>query len=684
MHCNCIIYGIYDTLNPIFRLNKYIFRRKHQVCTITSQANFKMSSDAIQVRVETVISPKPNPTEKNVARVTVVPPESGNRIQSVVIAMLDISGSMDTDASPPNDATGEAQGFSRLDLVKHSMNTVKEVMNDGDYLCIITFSNDARTDLPLTKMDDAGRKRAGDCITGLATEGSTNIWGALKLGVETTKDPICKGKNVVLVLLTDGEPNVFPPKGIVPTLKDTIQGLGDEADKFSIHAFGFGYNLDSLLLYNICTIGRGTYGFIPDCSMVGTIFINFMANTIATVIPSAKLRVEGGEVTQVFGRSEIEPAGKSKTTTIDLGSLQYGQSKTVLFEVQKPDQSGIRVSLDSFVKLSITDSVSTSSGSDQLAVDRYAVGILVEELKRIGSVKEYSSGASKKIGDVQKSIKKLPTSPFIEALLKDIESADDNEGQIMKAVSKQDWYKRWGQDHLLAFSRAHTLQQSTNFKDASIQLYGGQQFTTVQDETNTVFCSLPPPKPSCRRDNSGPVVRNMATFANSYGPCFDGEGLVQMANGEKKAVKTLKRGDQVASSNGGVATVLALIETPIPEGQLTDIVEVEGVSLTPWHPIQSGTNGQWVFPADVHSAKKVSIGAIYNLVLDSHHVVTINSLNVITLGHDKTEGILAHPYFGSEKVVADLKQHPGWASGHVVIENPKVERDANGLVCKFF
>ncbi|KAL5505734.1 hypothetical protein EMCRGX_G007217 [Ephydatia muelleri] len=143
-----------------------------------------MSSDAIQVRVETVISPKPNPTEKNVARVTVVPPESGNRIQSVVIAMLDISGSMDTDASPPNDATGEAQGFSRLDLVKHSMNTVKEVMNDGDYLCIITFSNDARTDLPLTKMDDAGRKRAGDCITGLATEGSTNIWGALKRRTE--------------------------------------------------------------------------------------------------------------------------------------------------------------------------------------------------------------------------------------------------------------------------------------------------------------------------------------------------------------------------------------------------------------------------------------------------------------------------------------------------------------------
>ena len=76
--------------------------------------------------------------------------------------------------------------------MKHSMNTVKDVLNDGDYLGIVTFSYSARTDLSLTKMDDAGRKRAGDCINGLKTEGSTNIWDALKIGIETTRDPICK------------------------------------------------------------------------------------------------------------------------------------------------------------------------------------------------------------------------------------------------------------------------------------------------------------------------------------------------------------------------------------------------------------------------------------------------------------------------------------------------------------
>lgn len=638
-----------------------------------------MSADsAIQVRVETVFCPKPNPTETDVARVTVIPPESGDRIESVVIAMLDISGSMDSDASPPNDTTGEAQGFSRLDLVKHSMNTVKDVMNERDYLAIVTFSNDARTDLALTKMDEAGRKRAGDCIDGLHTEGSTNIWDALRLGIQTTKDPICKGKNVVLVLLTDGEPNVFPPKGIVQTLRETVNGLGKEADKFSIHAFGFGYSLDSLLLYDICSIGRGTYGFIPDCSMVGTIFINFMANTIATVIPSAKLIVEGGGVKKIYVRDNV---AKSDTTKIDLGSIQYGQSKTVLLQVNDP--SGIRVTLESIFALSPTDSTSTAK-ADQQAVDSYALGILIEELEKIGKIKEYSASFTKRVSDVQKKIKKLPSSPFIEALLKDIESADDNEGQIMKAVSKQDWYKKWGQDHLLSFSRAHVLQQSTNFKDASIQLYGGEQFKTVQDQTNTVFCSLPPPKPSCRRDPNAPMIQNMATFANAYGGCFNGEGLVQMGNGEVKAVKNLKRGDEVTSTNGSTAKVLALIETVIPDGQLTEVVEVEGVLLTPWHPVQTGTDGQWVFPADLHASKKVSLRAIYNLVLDSHHVVVINKLNVITLGHNKTEGVLAHPYFGSQKVVEDLKGHPGWSSGHLVITNPKVERDSNGLVCKFF
>ena len=90
-------------------------------------------------------------------------------------------------------------------------------------------------------------------------------------------------------------------------------------------------------------------------------------------------------VSKMFGRDD-SALGTTEVTKIDLGSFQYGQSKTVLLEVKNTDPSGIRVSVESFVKLSITDSISTNA-VDQLTVDSYAIGILVEELKRIAKTK---------------------------------------------------------------------------------------------------------------------------------------------------------------------------------------------------------------------------------------------------------------------------------------------------------
>lgn len=59
----------------------------------------------------------------------------------------------------------------------------------------------------------------------------------------------------------------------------------------NLHVFGYGYNLDTVLLTGIATMGLGTYGYIPDCSMVGTIFINFLSNALANVTNLVQIQV---------------------------------------------------------------------------------------------------------------------------------------------------------------------------------------------------------------------------------------------------------------------------------------------------------------------------------------------------------------------------------------------------------
>lgn len=93
-----------------------------------------------------------------------------------------------------------------------------------------------------------------------------------------------------MVLLTDGEPNLNPPRGIVPTL---IKFLDlEKVPRPNIHTFGYGYELDTNLLTEIAQVGHGTYTYIPDCSMVGTAFVNFMATALSTITNNLIVKFE--------------------------------------------------------------------------------------------------------------------------------------------------------------------------------------------------------------------------------------------------------------------------------------------------------------------------------------------------------------------------------------------------------
>ena len=97
---------------------------------------------------------------------------------------------------------------------------------------------------------------------------------------------------------TDGEPNINPPLVIVPSLKEIISGMEDV--NFTISTFAFGYNVDSVLMEEIAQVGNGIYGYCPDCTMVGTIFVNFMANILNTIESTIKIDVKNENLKKAF------------------------------------------------------------------------------------------------------------------------------------------------------------------------------------------------------------------------------------------------------------------------------------------------------------------------------------------------------------------------------------------------
>lgn len=75
-------------------------------------------------------------------------------------------------------------------------------------------------------------------------------------------------------------------------------------------------------------MGGGCYGFIPDCSMVGTIFVNFLSHSLAsfTSLMTVEAKLKTGKLVSLNG-------GKSDKVLI--GSSQFGFTRNCLIEFEE-------------------------------------------------------------------------------------------------------------------------------------------------------------------------------------------------------------------------------------------------------------------------------------------------------------------------------------------------------------
>ncbi len=137
-----------------------------------------------------------------------------------IVCVIDISGSMAEEATAHNAAGGvEHHGLSLLDIAKHAVGTVIHSLGAQDRLALVSYSDKARKELDLTAMDAAGHARADAVLKALHTEGSTNIWDALREGMDVLRAQPRGGRIPAVFLLTDGQPNVEPPRGHLQMLQ---------------------------------------------------------------------------------------------------------------------------------------------------------------------------------------------------------------------------------------------------------------------------------------------------------------------------------------------------------------------------------------------------------------------------------------------------------------------------------
>jgi Mg-chelatase subunit ChlD len=618
------------------------------------------------------------------------PPEELNETNEVVAqrtasdicCCVDISGSMNINVNL-KDTSGQAEEsfLTQLDLVKHSLNTIIHGLSENDRLAIVSFATDAKTELNLTKMDKSGKETALAAVQRLEADGQTNLWAGLRSGLELLS---CNSgenglNNAAIYLLTDGEPNIEPPRGHIPTLERYKQQKNFQC---AINTVGFGYKIQSNLLEQLSSIAPGSYSFIPDAGFVGTIFVNAISQLLCNVANNLNL-----EITWQNSETPLIQAGHGQTqgknsVQMPLGSVQYGQTRDIVVKFAEMPTEAHNVQWKLRYNSPITHKPYEIGGSSQFSAAnadsltqfyRHAAVVAMKE-----AVNQWKGGKSKEIiAEIADKIAKYLQTEGNKGLLVDL--LTDLRGEATLSVEKPQSFTRWGENYLRSFSLAHHYQLCNNFKDISVQNYGnGKLFGSLRDELDDIFNTLPAPQPGGLAQYGGASQHNyaavdMAAYNNRYSGCFHGNSLVLVGEkGESKLASEILPGDYVINTEtNALVRVSYTTKYKCEQNSLLMAELAHNLLITPYHPVFCPASNCWRFPIDACKAslRAVATDYVYNYVLEKGGSISLNGHRVITLAHGiDSDATARHAYYGSQQIVRDLKELDNLQANNGVVE----------------
>jgi Ca-activated chloride channel family protein len=249
--------------------------------------------------------------------------------------VVDISGSMD----------GE-----KLDATKLALHSIVDQLDEGDRVTLVSFSDDARVEVPSTITDAGGRATLHGAITDLEVEGATNIEAGLMLGyagVGEHHDGF-GGHEDRVMLFTDAQPNIGP------TDSDSFLGLvRDGAEQgMGISVFGVGLDLGVELAREISEV-RGGNSFYLDADAIATFFddeFDYIVTPVAYALHFNVHPAAGFSFSRTYGTPDADADGEVDFSVATGFLSSSGGAMAVLLEGDLsqvgPGQSVVSFSLE--------------------------------------------------------------------------------------------------------------------------------------------------------------------------------------------------------------------------------------------------------------------------------------------------------------------------------------------------
>ncbi|MEV4877123.1 vWA domain-containing protein [Streptomyces cyaneofuscatus] len=248
-------------------------------------------------------------------------PPSSERPPASLTFVVDISGSM--------------AGPGRLGLAKKSLNILTDELRDDDSVSLVTFSDEAETRLPMTRVK-GNRNKIRDAVAEMEAAQSTNVEAGIRRGYEESVKGHRKGVNNRVVLLSDALANTGD------TNADGILEKIDSARReYGITLFGVGVGSDygDAFMERLTNRGDGHTTYVGDEEQARKVFVDQLPAHIELRARDAKAQVAFDRRTvkqfRLIGYENRKVADEDfRDDSVDGGEVGPGHTVTALYAVR--------------------------------------------------------------------------------------------------------------------------------------------------------------------------------------------------------------------------------------------------------------------------------------------------------------------------------------------------------------
>ncbi len=337
---------------------------------------YAAAADGLRLHLDAAPSPY-GPEGYVLLRVGMAAPHLPSRKDPVsLIFIVDISGSMEYD--------------DRLSLAKEVMLGLLEQTLVVDRVGLVTYGDQARTEVSLQEREDV--PQMPQVIANLSTGGATNAEEGLQLAYEWAAKEMDRGRDVRLVLFSDGVGNVGAtgPDQIL----EVVDAAAQRSATLTTVGVGIEGNYNDVMMERLANRGNGTYHYIQDRTAAAAFLAGPAQAVFHETARDARIQVEfNPEVVRKYRllgyENRAAPDDAFRDDTRDFGELGFRHDVTALYELRPLEEIKATAWLAT-ARLRYKDSASGKVVETEQTLDWADVSAPNDYFRRAAAVAEFA------------------------------------------------------------------------------------------------------------------------------------------------------------------------------------------------------------------------------------------------------------------------------------------------------